>query len=123
MSTSTGTRSGSGEVVIGVLAAANRDPEKYPDPDRFDVGRKPSDHLAFGDGIHFCLGASLARLEAEVAVGTLLQRFPELASSKSQSGAGISPSAAVTSLPRSRCLSRDASITETGLVDSRMTGR
>ena len=67
-----------GEVVIGVLAAANRDPEKYEDPDDFDVGRNPTDHVAFGDGIHFCLGASLARLEAEVAVGTLLQRFPEL---------------------------------------------
>jgi pimeloyl-[acyl-carrier protein] synthase len=67
-----------GEVVIGVLAAANRDPQKYADPDRFDVGRNPTDHVAFGDGIHFCLGASLARLEAEVAVGTLLQRFPAL---------------------------------------------
>jgi cytochrome P450 len=67
-----------GEVVIGVLAAGNRDPEKYADPDKFDVGRNPTDHLAFGDGIHFCLGASLARLEAQVAVGTLLQRFPNI---------------------------------------------
>jgi cytochrome P450 len=67
-----------GEVVVGVLAAANRDPEKYPDPDAFDVARNPTDHLAFGDGIHFCLGAALARLEAQVAIGTLLARFPTL---------------------------------------------
>jgi cytochrome P450 len=67
-----------GEVVVGVLAAANRDPEKYADPDRFDVARNPTDHMAFGDGIHFCLGAALARLEGQVAIGTLLARFPSL---------------------------------------------
>lgn len=67
-----------GEVVIGVLAAANRDPTKYPDPDRFDVRRNPTDQLAFGDGIHFCLGAPLARLEGQLAIGTLLERFPDL---------------------------------------------
>jgi cytochrome P450 len=67
-----------GDVVIGVLAAANRDPDRYPDPDRFDVGRNPTDHLAFGDGIHFCLGAALARLEGQVAIGSLLKQFPEL---------------------------------------------
>ena len=67
-----------GEVVIGLLAAANRDPDKYPDPDSLDVARNPTDHVAFGDGIHFCLGAALARLEGQVAIGTLLQRFPDL---------------------------------------------
>jgi cytochrome P450 len=67
-----------GDIVIGILAAANRDPEKYPDPDRFDVARNPTDHVAFGDGIHFCLGASLARLEGQVAIGALLARFPRL---------------------------------------------
>ena len=67
-----------GEVVIGLLAAANRDPAKYPNPDELDVARNPTDHLAFGDGIHFCLGASLARLEGQIAIGTLLQRFPDL---------------------------------------------
>jgi cytochrome P450 len=67
-----------GEVVIGLLAAANRDPDKYPDPDRLDVARNPTDHLAFGDGIHFCLGAALARLEGQVTIGTLLERFPNL---------------------------------------------
>ena len=67
-----------GEVVIGLLAAANRDPDKYPDPDSLDVARNPTDHVAFGDGIHFCLGAALARLEGQVTIGTLLQRFPDL---------------------------------------------
>jgi len=67
-----------GDVVVGLLAAANRDPAKYPDPDRFDVARNPTDHLAFGDGIHFCLGAALARLEGQIAIGTLLDRFPNL---------------------------------------------
>ena len=67
-----------GEVVIGLLASANRDPDKYADPDSLDVGRNPTDHVAFGDGIHFCLGAALARLEGQVTIGTLLQRFPHL---------------------------------------------
>jgi cytochrome P450 len=65
-----------GETVVGVLAAANRDPDKFPDPDVLDVARNPTDHVAFGDGIHFCLGASLARMEGQVAIGTLLRRFP-----------------------------------------------
>ena len=67
-----------GDVVVGILAAANRDPNKYEDPDRFDVARNPTDHVAFGDGIHFCLGAALARLEGQIAIGTLLRRFPNL---------------------------------------------
>jgi cytochrome P450 len=67
-----------GEVVIGLLAAANRDPDKFADPDKLDVARKPADHIAFGDGIHFCLGAALARLEGQIAIGTLLRRFPNL---------------------------------------------
>src|SRR5207247_2589356 len=67
-----------GDVVVGILAAANRDPSKYADPDSFDVARNPTDHVAFGDGIHFCLGAALARLEGQIAIGTLLRRFPNL---------------------------------------------
>jgi cytochrome P450 len=59
------------------LGAANRDPSRYPDPDVLQLGRDP--HVAFGHGIHYCLGARLARVEAEIAFGTLLRRFPELA--------------------------------------------
>jgi cytochrome P450 len=64
--------------VIGILAAANRDPEVFDDPDRLDVGRDPNPHVSFGRGIHFCLGAPLAKLEAQVALPMLLERFPDL---------------------------------------------
>ena len=67
-----------GESVVVFLAAANRDPEIYPEPDRFDVTRRDVHHQSFGGGIHFCLGAPLARLEARLAVGALLERFPHL---------------------------------------------
>ncbi|WP_336159216.1 cytochrome P450 family protein [Amycolatopsis sp. VC5-11] len=60
------------------LLSANRDPEKFPDPDTLDVTRAPGGHLAFGHGIHYCVGAPLARLEAQIALGSLLARFPEL---------------------------------------------
>ncbi len=67
-----------GQVAFLLLGAANRDPGKFPEPDRLDVRRNPSDHVAFGDGIHFCLGAPLARAEAQIAIGTVLRRFPKL---------------------------------------------
>jgi|FLYL01.1.fsa_nt_gi cytochrome P450 len=67
-----------GQLVFLLLAAANRDPEKFADPDRLDVRRNPTDHLAFGDGIHFCLGAPLARAEAQIALRALLTRFPKI---------------------------------------------
>ncbi len=67
-----------GWFVVVLAGAANRDPEVHADPDRLDVGRAPSAHLAFGQGIHFCLGAPLARLEAQVAVRALVRRRPEL---------------------------------------------
>jgi cytochrome P450 len=65
--------------VWGMLASANRDPARFPDPDRFDIERKPNDHLAFGGGPHYCLGAHLARMEAQVAIGELVRRFDGLA--------------------------------------------
>lgn len=67
-----------GEMVFTLIAAGNRDPSHYPDPDKLDVGRNPTDHLALGDGIHFCLGAPLARAEAQIAIGSLIDRFPKL---------------------------------------------
>lgn len=68
-----------GERVICLLGVANRDPGVFDEPDRLDVGRQPNRHLAFGSGIHSCLGANLARLEARVAIGELLRRFPHFA--------------------------------------------
>ena len=68
-----------GSLVVALLGAANRDPAHFPEPDRLDVGRHPERHLAFGRGIHSCLGAPLARLEAQVALGSLLTRWPRLA--------------------------------------------
>jgi cytochrome P450 family 142 subfamily A polypeptide 1 len=67
-----------GDQVILMYASANRDPSVFEDPDRFDVQRDPNPHLAFGFGPHFCMGASLARLELQVMFGELLRRLPDL---------------------------------------------
>src|SRR5213592_1713733 len=68
-----------GDMVVPFLASANRDPRQFPDPDTLDVRRQPERHLAFAWGIHFCLGAWLARLEARVVLDTVFRRLPELA--------------------------------------------
>ncbi|CRK58867.1 putative cytochrome P450 hydroxylase [Alloactinosynnema sp. L-07] len=68
-----------GEFILVGLGAANRDPARFPDADRLDITRDPVGHLAFGHGIHYCVGAPLARLEGEIAIRSLLTRFPDLA--------------------------------------------
>jgi len=73
-----GTSIRAGEKVAALLGAANRDPAVFVDPDRFDVGRTVNAHLGFGAGIHFCLGAPLARIEVQSVVGALAARLPEL---------------------------------------------
>jgi len=74
-----GHRVAAGEEVNLLLAAANRDPAVFPAPHRLDLARSDNPHLSFGHGSHFCLGASLARLEAQAAFRGLLDRFPRLA--------------------------------------------
>jgi cytochrome P450 len=73
-----GTALAKGDAVMCLLGAANRDPETYPDPDRLDITRAKINPMSFGGGIHHCLGAQLARIEAEVALATLLRRLPNL---------------------------------------------
>ena len=73
-----GTDIKAGTGVFVMVAAANRDPAHFPDPDKFDITRDPNDHLAFGEGIHFCLGSGLAKVEGSIAIATMLERFPRL---------------------------------------------
>ncbi|MEK4527087.1 cytochrome P450 [Paenibacillus sp. BGI2013] len=73
-----GQRIAQGDLVIVALDSANRDEQQFKDADIFDITREKSSHLAFGKGIHLCLGAPLARLEGEIAVSTLLNRFPNI---------------------------------------------
>jgi cytochrome P450 len=73
-----GQRIKRGDIVIGSLGSANRDPEVFDDPDRLDIKRKNGKHIAFGHGEHYCIGAMLARIEGEIAIGTVIRRFPKL---------------------------------------------
>ena len=68
-----------GQKIAALLGAANRDPAVFAEPDEFDVDREPNNHLAFGVGVHFCIGAPLARMELAESVTALFDRFPELA--------------------------------------------
>jgi cytochrome P450 len=73
-----GQRIEAGQFVLPLLGAANRDPLQFSEPDQLDLTRTPNPHVGFGRGIHFCLGAPLARLEAQIAISALVQRFPKL---------------------------------------------
>ena len=87
-----------GEWVLCVTSSANRDPSRFADPDRLDVGRDATGHLAFGHGIHYCLGAPLARLEGEVAFRALLTRFPSLSLAVPESSLRWRPSSLIHGL-------------------------
>ncbi len=67
-----------GEKIVLCLGAANRDPAQFPEPDQLNINRNPNHHVAFADSIHYCLGAALARVEAQIAINTLIQQFPDL---------------------------------------------
>ncbi|WP_341863643.1 cytochrome P450 [Gymnodinialimonas sp. 57CJ19] len=94
-----GTLIPKGTYIHTSIAGANRDPEVFADPDRFDIARKPNPHIAFITGIHVCLGASLARMEGRIAVGGLIERFPKLARTNTGERLGLARFRGWSSLP------------------------
>lgn len=94
-----GTLVPKGTYIHTSIAAANRDPAVFADPDRFDISRKPNPHIAFITGIHVCLGASLARMEGKIAVGGFVRRFPKLAQAGPGERLGLARFRGWTSLP------------------------
>jgi cytochrome P450 len=68
-----------GDRIVALLGAANADPARFPDPGKLDLARSPNPHVSFGSGMHFCLGAQLARAEAQVGFERLFTRYPRLA--------------------------------------------
>jgi cytochrome P450 len=73
-----GTTINPGQVIALVLGSANRDPKAFVDPDRLDIGRKENRHLGLSVGAHYCIGATLARIEGQIAIGSMLRRFPAM---------------------------------------------
>jgi cytochrome P450 len=67
-----------GKLILAMLGSANRDPKQFHEPDRFDIRREPNPHIAFGHGIHSCLGAALARMESKIALSDLMARLKDL---------------------------------------------
>ena len=78
-----GQEIGVGQEVAMLFGSAQRDPRRFDDPDRFDIGRNDTAHVGFGGGIHFCVGAPLARLELAASIAGLVERFPDLSSPRS----------------------------------------
>jgi cytochrome P450 len=90
---------GKGTYIHTSIAGANRDPEVFEAPDRFDITRTPNPHIAFITGIHVCLGASLARMEGRIALGRFFERFPKLAANGPRERLGLARFRGYTSLP------------------------
>jgi cytochrome P450 len=87
-----------GDTALVALLAANRDATAWPFPDSIDVDRSPNKHLAFGHGIHACVGAPLARVEARIALTSLLSRFPDLRLTTAPDGVTAEPGCSVNGL-------------------------